>query len=199
MLPILVLDQQVLKPQLGFWFDRKWIDPCESLVTILWKFARANRVPGHVLARIVCGNEIDPYAGVVPQWDTVVWRWLCRDHRIPYKALRESLVGKARAYALRPDLSYCLPCLRRGYHATIFQLSRVTRCPIHGRRLTEACPACGHRIPLRLNALLLDNPYVCPGCRGKLAGSIPSLVRYRPMSREARILICTRRFDLALA
>ena len=199
MLPILLLDRHQLQPQLGYWFDRQWIDPYESLVTILWKFGRANRVAGHVLARMVCGCDVDPYDGVVPLRETVDWRWMHREHRIGRQVLRESLIGKPRAYALRTHLSYCRPCLRRGYHATMFQLAGVMRCPIHACALVDACHYCGVQIPLRLNALLLDNPFVCPSCRGKLAGAIPSLSRYRPMTRAARILITKRRLELSLA
>jgi hypothetical protein len=41
-LPILVFDERQLTPSFGYVFHRKWVDPGESLVSILWKFARMN-------------------------------------------------------------------------------------------------------------------------------------------------------------
>jgi hypothetical protein len=64
--PILTLDERKLTPALGYLFSAKWIDPCESLVTILWKFEKANALPGHVAA-LLMGADIDPYGGVAPQ------------------------------------------------------------------------------------------------------------------------------------
>jgi hypothetical protein len=55
-----------LTPALGYVFNRKWLDPCESLVSILRKFERANGAPGHIVARLL-RSDIDPYEGVVPE------------------------------------------------------------------------------------------------------------------------------------
>lgn len=65
-LPILTLDEQKLTPSMGYVFNKRWLDPCESLVCILWKFEKVNALPGHVMARVM-GPDIDPYEGVVPQ------------------------------------------------------------------------------------------------------------------------------------
>jgi hypothetical protein len=199
MLPILVFDRQAIQPQLGYCFDHRWIDPGESLVTILWKFARANAIAGHTLAEKVSASDIDPYEGILPLREVVDWQWLHREHRIPRMVLRESLVGESRRHALHAELRYCRYCLNRGYLATIFMLAGVRRCPIHDETLAEACRFCGFRIPLRLNALLLDGPFVCPVCRGRLAGQIPTLSRHKPMAMAARIRITRRRVGLCLA
>jgi hypothetical protein len=199
MLPILALDEQAIRPPLGYWFDRRWIDPYESLVTILWKFARANSIPGHLLARKVCGSGVDPYYGILPLRELVQWRWLHREHRIPRKALQESMVGTSRQSALSPDLRFCRRCLCRGYQATIFQLVSVTRCPIHDERLLDACQYCDFRIPFRLNALVLDSPYICPACHWRLAGQIPTVSQLRPMQMPARICITRKRLTQHLS
>ena len=44
--PILAFEESKLSPNLGYLFRRQWLDPCESVVSILWKFARMNRLPG---------------------------------------------------------------------------------------------------------------------------------------------------------
>ena len=50
--PILNLDERRLTPALGFIFDARWLLPGESIISILWKFARANGLPGHALVRL---------------------------------------------------------------------------------------------------------------------------------------------------
>lgn len=40
--PILTLDERQLTPALGYIFNVRWLLPGESIVSILWKFARAN-------------------------------------------------------------------------------------------------------------------------------------------------------------
>lgn len=42
-LPILVFDERRLTPSFGYVFHRKWVDPEESIVSILWKFVRGLR------------------------------------------------------------------------------------------------------------------------------------------------------------
>ena len=48
-------------------------------------------------------------------------------------------------------LRWCPECLRMGYHTVLGSLRLVTRCPIHGSSLLEACPECkeGFRMPTR--------------------------------------------------
>ena len=38
-LPILVFDERRLTPSFGYVFHRKWVDPDESIVSILWKLS----------------------------------------------------------------------------------------------------------------------------------------------------------------
>lgn len=63
-LPIMVFDQDKLSPSLGYIFDPTWLDPCESLLSMLWKFAHMNRIPGHKLIAYVAKVEGDPYLGI---------------------------------------------------------------------------------------------------------------------------------------
>jgi hypothetical protein len=37
-----------------------------QIISILWKFEKANALPGHVVARLMA-LDIDPYEGVAPQ------------------------------------------------------------------------------------------------------------------------------------
>jgi len=48
-LPIMLFDEHQLAPSSGYLFNPKWVSPHESIVSMLWKFGRANTLPGHVL------------------------------------------------------------------------------------------------------------------------------------------------------
>ena len=50
-LPILLFDAERLSPALGYVFDPHWVNPDESMASILWKFARFNAIAGHVVVR----------------------------------------------------------------------------------------------------------------------------------------------------
>ena len=66
MLPILTFDPTRLTPSMGYVFDPKWLDPYESIVGMLWKFARANGVAGHSVVGQLTDDPLDVYAGVAP-------------------------------------------------------------------------------------------------------------------------------------
>lgn len=64
--PILTLDEAKPTPALGYLFNKRWVEPCESLISILWKLEKANGLSGIVVARLM-GPDIDPYEGIVPE------------------------------------------------------------------------------------------------------------------------------------
>ncbi|MFM0197965.1 hypothetical protein PQQ65_33310 [Paraburkholderia strydomiana] len=68
--------------------------PGESLVSILWKFACANALPGHALLHLI-SPEVDPHEGVAPARDALDLTRLCRVLRLPSNVLRASLPGAA--------------------------------------------------------------------------------------------------------
>jgi hypothetical protein len=45
-------------PVLGYVFDVRWLLPVESIVSILWKFARAGGLPGHVLGHLIGADSL---------------------------------------------------------------------------------------------------------------------------------------------
>jgi hypothetical protein len=108
-LPILSLDERRLTPALGFIFDARWLLPGESIVSILWKFARANGLPGHALVRLM-GADIDPYEGVEPMRDAVDAKHLRRTLLLPGKVLRASLLDAGRKGRHHPVFRYCRQC-----------------------------------------------------------------------------------------
>jgi len=40
----------------------------------------------------------------------------------------------------------CLPCMQEGFHAWLFQMPWVSRCPWHSTPLIDACPTCGRQL-----------------------------------------------------
>lgn len=60
-LPILTLDELTLAPRHGYVFQRAWLQPYESAVGMLWKFAHMHRLPGHLVMSQLCDHSIDPY------------------------------------------------------------------------------------------------------------------------------------------
>jgi TniQ len=182
--PILTLDERKLTPALGYVFNTKWIDPCESLISILWKFERANAVPGHVVARLM-GPDIDPYEGVAPQLDTVDIRRLHATLAVPVKTLRASLLPASHS-RYSGLFRYCRRCVARGYHSVLHQMDGVSVCPAHRKPLETACYRCGYEAPYRASVQLLEAPYRCAYCRASYGGRGWSPDRSHPMKAEYR-------------
>jgi hypothetical protein len=80
--PILTLEEGSLTPALGYLFDRKWLYPYESLISILWKFEKANALSGNVVARLL-GPDVDPYEGLVPRLNVIELIGCVRTCRYP--------------------------------------------------------------------------------------------------------------------
>ncbi len=126
--PILTLDERKLTPSLGYVFSRKWLDPCESLVSILWKLEKANAVPGHVVARLM-GPDIDPYEGVVPELGQIDIDRLHESLSVPVETLRAALLHPTQRRRYSPVFRHCRRCVAHGYHSVLHQLESIQACP----------------------------------------------------------------------
>jgi hypothetical protein len=152
----------IVTSQLGYVFQRRWLQPYESIVGLLWKFARLNRLPGHAVAAHLCARTIDPYEGIEP-FDIDV-RLVAQMLDIAHKSVSAG-IGKTFD-STSPHLRYCPRCLNQGYHAHAHQLLRIRLCPIHEKPLLTLCRHCGRTSAYRLDAQLLDAPFRCRHCRG---------------------------------
>jgi hypothetical protein len=190
-LPILTFEEAQLSPSFGYVFDRKWLDPHESIVSILWKFARMNALAGHLVAAHCANKIIDPYEGVEITRKAIDIRTLCHTLGLPRKIVRGAITPRFRTGRSSVYLRYCSRCLTSGYHSVVHQIEMVQQCPRHGDYLEVACRSCEEPTPYRLNARLLDAPYRCANCRSLLATSHPSFVRRRPMPMK-HIVALTR-------
>lgn len=164
-LPILTYDERKLSPCFGYFFDARWLAPYESIVGILWKFARMNALPGPIVMRQLRALPFDPYEGIAPRVDEIDVRGLSRTLRVSQKCLRMSL-GRIEGCDLPgPCLTYCHRCIALGFHSIVHQRLGATHCPIHGDGLKQSCRACGHVSAYWLHAHLFDAPFRCARCR----------------------------------
>lgn len=188
-LPILTFDERVLNPRLGYVFDRRWLDPYESIVGMLWKFVRMNGIPGHAVVRHLC-RHADPYEGVAPTSQYVDVRALARMLTVTQSCVREGLYSPASAHRGSRSFRYCTRCLSRGYHGASHQHERLLNCPAHGRPLETRCRHCQRTSDYRLDAQLLDTPFRCRHCAQNYAGARPMNIALRPpMAMKDRVAI----------
>ncbi len=187
--PILSLDERRLTPALGYIFDVRWLLPGESIVSILWKLARGNGLPGDALVRLMAA-DIDPYEGVEPLRDAVDMRRLKRMLPLPGKVLHASLLDagqRGRYYAV---FRHCRQCTSLGHHSVTYQMSSEGRCPAHGHKLETRCQHCGQETPYLLNASLAGSPYRCAQCGGPYSSRPPpAFAKTSAMRKEHRIAI----------
>ncbi|WP_322062776.1 hypothetical protein [Paraburkholderia sp. J63] len=167
--PILTVDERKLTPALGYVFNRKWLDPCESLVSILWKFEKANALPGHVVARLL-GPDVDPYEGVVPQLGIVDVDRLHESLRVPAETLRVALLPAIPRRRYSGLFRFCRRCIAHGYHSVLHQMESNAQCPAHDRVLESACETCGYEASYRVNVRLLEAPCRCAYCGASYGG-----------------------------
>jgi hypothetical protein len=186
-LPILTLDEAKLSVSFGYVFDRKLVEPCDSIVSLLWKFARMNSLPGHLLIGQLCRAPVDPYDGIGAGAQDVDVRLIAKLLATPAKTVGVSLGAAYGCRSLHAALRYCPRCIGQGYHSVLHQRVSAYQCPIHRDPLAEGCSSCGHRTPYRLTAHLLDAPFRCANCRKPLGST--SAINIRPLSGHARTTI----------
>lgn len=175
-LPILTFDERVLSPRFGYVFHRRWLAPYESIVGMLWKFARMNRLAGHAVVMHLCRDPVDPYEGIAPA--DVDVPLVARLLGITQKSVRAG-IGRACTDASR-CLRCCPRCLTLGYHGMLHQLEGHGRCPIHRGPLQTACRHCARTSNYRLDAQLLDAPFRCRHCRRYYTSSGIAPFLHRP-------------------
>lgn len=91
---------------LGSDFNIAWLMPGESLVSILWKFACANALPGDVLLRMM-SPDVDPRDGVAPRPDAIDIALLRHLARLPRKVLDASLIDSTVHERYHTVFRYC--------------------------------------------------------------------------------------------
>ena len=170
MLPILTFDEGSLSPAYGYFFDRAWLAPHETIVAIAWKFARMNALPGHLVVMQLARRTVDPYEGIPATATHVDVLALARSLKIPKRSLRDGIESPHGRRRMHDRLRFCTPCMELGYHGVMHQGVSATHCPCHRVALEERCRGCGSTTEYRLNAKLLNAPFRCASCRRPYAG-----------------------------
>jgi hypothetical protein len=183
--PILTLDDSQLAPALGYHFESKWLDPYESLLSILWKFEKANALPGVVVVRLI-RPDIDPFDGFASRLGEVDVSRLRDVLGLPPKALRAALLERPERRRYSEVFRYCRHCVARGYHSVLHQIESVTSCPAHRCALESMCRRCGSQAPYHVGLQLLEAAYRCPYCRARSGGQGWRPGHARPMQLEQR-------------
>jgi len=190
--PILTFDETSLTPSLGYLFNNKWLYPCETLISILWKFERANALTGIVVARLL-GPEIDLYEGVVPDRGSLDLHRLRDEFRLPREALRRAVPEQSGRRRFSGVFRYCRRCLGKGYHSVVHQFEDLSLCPAHHCGLESICRRCGREVSYRVNVQLLEAQYRCANCLVRLGSNVWSPANAEPM-RPAHRKSFTRRY-----
>ena len=168
-LPILTLDERVLSPRFGYVFQARWVEPYESVLGMLWKFVRANRLSGAAVVAQIGTAPIDPYEGLELVATQVDCRVVARLLQI---RLSSVVAGLLRPHQdRRTAFKYCARCLAWGYHGIIHQAEGHRVCPVHRCAMHERCRHCRQPFVFRLEEELLDAPFRCPSCRCYLASA----------------------------
>ena len=195
--PIRTLDEARLTPALGYVFDKKWIEPWESLVSILWKLQMTNALSGTAMMRLL-RPDLNPYEGIPPRQGLVNTVRLNEALGLPKKTLRVALIEEAEQRRYCEVLRYCRFCMSRSYHCLLHQMASATRCPAHRYPLQSACVQCGHETPFCLTVQLLEAPYRCAHCRPRYGGKGWRPGSVRPMKPEYRKALMRSHFEYGL-
>lgn len=182
MLPALLL-RGLAAAQPAYTRRPRWSQPHESLWAILAKWQFINCLPYSTIAHCVA-----PLSGA-PTYDGVDLRILdgfdlnALSHYsgVPRAALAAGAcsAGADSSVLARTcvNLRFCPSCLCMGFHATLFQFTPISRCPIHNVPLLDACPACCGQTPYRLSAAFAARPLACPHCLRSLVPDPTVLMR----------------------
>lgn len=180
-----MLNDGVLDARFGYVFHRQWIQPYESVVSMLWKLGRANLMSGHAMFAQVSADGDDPYRGIA-----------IGDLRVPAMArLLQVGHGPVRDGMMLPfgesvSIRYCQRCISLGYHSVVHQRLRYDRCPIHSLPLLQGCRSCGRSSLYHLDAQLLDAPFRCRHCRARYSAKpVTPSDGWKELTRDQRIAV----------
>jgi len=170
-LPILTFDEGRLSPSYGYFFHCRWLAPQETIVSIAWKFAGMNALPGHIVARQFSQQQVDPYVGIAATAVEVAVPVLARAFAIPRRALRDGIEPADGSRTMHSRLRFCTKCMKLGHQGVMHQRASATCCPCHRDALEEHCRGCGTSVEYRINVSLLNAPFRCAHCRRPYSGS----------------------------
>jgi hypothetical protein len=102
-----------------------------------------------------------------------------------------TFVPRHRPYQdfFRKQLTFCLTCMKNGFHSILNQFSLVYECPIHGGKLLDQCPKCNKAYPYRLGDDTFTAPFQC-SCGYQYLNSISNYSEaweFNPVIRSSEV------------
>ncbi|MET3289261.1 UNVERIFIED_CONTAM: hypothetical protein ABID98_001831 [Brevibacillus sp. OAP136] len=64
-------------------------------------------------------------------------------------------------FFLRPDLAFCIECLKKGFHSLFHQWKLLNYCPFHMTPLTFSCPVCHQHYLYEVTDIGFHSAFVC--------------------------------------
>lgn len=175
-----------------------WEHPYESGLSLLAKFAWANRADADDVCRCIFGTRMTTGENVGPQGRTLLdTHWMGGADQSSTPGLLALIKqGALNSYAgrwthrLASDRSFrfCPTCLHHGFHSSLFQIDGISRCPIHDDFLTDRCGSCGCETGFfAVTKAGMDSPFLCPACCSHYAGPFDSAA-WSTLRLDARAL-----------
>lgn len=183
----------------GFGWRSSWVNPLESLWSILRKFEFFNQA---TLKQMQDFFGTDPITRL--PWlsrKRLDLRWyggfdpllLERAFGVSRLTLDEStvipFVVEAEHDVLTSQyLRFCHSCLKEGFHSSLHQLLLVRNCPLHEEPLTIRCRHCQTRVDYTLRSVPLASEVGCPECLARPETDIEIRKRFSstPLEREEK-------------
>ena len=120
----------------------------DTILSIAWKFARMNGLPGHIVAKQLALQEIDPYEGIPATTGHVAVTLLARTLAIPRQVLKDGLHQPDSRRRVHNLVRFCTPCMKLAAHGVMHQRAGTIRCPCHHVALEVHCCGCGESMNL---------------------------------------------------
>lgn len=187
-------------PEASLTTRRDWSWPLESSWAVLTRWQFLNRLPFASLAQYtLLRPSLANSEGVdLRVREPFSIENLAHHTRLSPEQLASSFCARSALCLVleiaSPHLRFCSQCMQKGFHATLFQFTPLTRCPIHQRPLLEACPKCRLFIAYRLDAGFAAHPFRCPHCAHRLMKDPTVLARQPPDSAPHDTLLRWQRF-----
>lgn len=180
-----IVVDEYLPPEISHCWREDWLSRFESAYGLFSKLAILNAFHARDIAQRTAAYGTGKRTKIIaqPNVDLLDSRYfdirsMARIFRCAESEIARSFVYPQfdpREFIAGKSLRLCPVCAQHGYHAAIFQLDLVARCPIHGKPIVDQCPNCKRPIPYRLSQRVFAAPFTCPKCHHDLAPDLRAL------------------------
>lgn len=173
----------------------EWVQPLESLWSILSKWQFVNRLPYSTIANAILARSAETSSQGVDlrsldqfRLDALAEHSGVSPNTLASAACSPSANSRMIEFASQ-YLRYCAACMADGFHAVLFQFHPIHFCPIHHLPLRDTCTSCRNKIPYRIDAGFAAHPFACPHCAHRLLPDPTALARqaHAALSHDAII------------